>query len=285
LRLITWNVQWCRGVDKRVDPARVIADAKRIADFDVLCLQEVADNFADPLLPGSEGEDQFAMLAALLPGYTAVPGVAVDQAGPDGTRRRFGNMILSRLPVLQAYRHLLPYPADHAVPGMPRIAVEAVVRADVGDVRVITTHLEYYSLRKRSAQVEALRSIYAEGYGYADSTRVGLPDEGPYIAQPRPAPTVITGDFNLEPDDPLHARMGEPIPGGVPLLHDAWEIAHPGQPHDPTFRIYEKEKPGDPDLHCDFIFVSESLRHRVAKLWVDTVTQVSDHQPVLLELR
>ena len=69
------------------------------------------------------------MLASLLPGYTAVPGVAVDQPGDDGRRRRFGNMILSRLPVQQAFRHLLPYPADHDVPSMPRIAVEAVVRA------------------------------------------------------------------------------------------------------------------------------------------------------------
>ena len=285
MKLITWNVQWCRGVDKKVDPARVIADAKRIADFDVLCLQEIADNYPDPLLGGSKGEDQFAVLASLLPGYTAIPGVAVDQIGPVGTRRRFGNMILSRLPVLQAYRHLLPYPADHDVPSMPRIAVEAVVRASFGEVRVITTHLEYYSLRKRSAQVNALRAIHAEGYGYASSPRIGVDDEGPYVAQPRSANTVITGDFNLEPDDPLHARMGDPFDDGTPPLFDAWEVAHPGMPHDPTFRIYEKEKPGDPDLHCDFIFVSESLRPRVSQLTVDTVTQVSDHQPVLLELR
>ena len=285
MKLITWNVQWCRGVDKKVDPARVIADAKRIADFDVLCLQEIADNYPDPLLGGSKGEDQFAVLASLLPGYTAVPGVAVDQIGPNGTRRRFGNMILSRLPVLQAYRHLLPYPADHDLPSMPRIAVEAVVRASFGDVRVVTTHLEYYSLRKRSAQVNALRAIHAEGYGYASNPRVGVDDEGPYIAQPRSANTVITGDFNLEPDDPLHARMGDPFDDGTPPLFDAWEVAHPGTPHDPTFRIYEKAEPGDPDLHCDFIFVSESLRPRVARIAVDTVTQVSDHQPVLLELR
>ena len=285
MKLITWNVQWCRGVDQKVDPARVIADAKRIADFDVLCLQEIADNFADPLLGGSNGEDQFAVLASLLPGYTAVPGVAVDQLGPNGTRRRFGNMVLSRLPVLQAYRHLLPYPADHEVPSMPRIAVEAVVRADVGDVRVITTHLEYYSLRKRSAQVEALRAIYAEGHPYAANPRVGLADEGPYIAQPRPAHTVITGDFNLEPDDPLHGRMEDAFDDGTPSLLDAWRVAHPGQPHDPTFRIYEKQEPGEPELHCDFIFVSEGLRTRVKRLWVDTATQVSDHQPVLLELR
>lgn len=285
MKLITWNVQWCRGVDKRVDPARVIADAKRIADFDVLCLQEVADNFADPLLGGSAGENQFDMLASLLPGYTAVDGVAVDQAGPAGTRRRFGNMILSRLPVLQAYRYLLPYPADHDVPGMPRIAVEAVVRADVGDVRVITTHLEYYSLRKRSAQVEALRAIYAEGYAYASNPRVGMDDEGPFVAYPRPAHTLVAGDFNLEPDDPLHARMLAPFADGTPSLSDAWEVAHPGRAHDPTFRIHEKNEPDEPDRHCDFVFVSAGLRARVARVFVDTVTQVSDHQPVLLELR
>jgi len=284
MKLITWNVQWCRGVDQKVDPARVIADAKRIADFDVLCLQEIADNYPDPLLGGSQGEDQFAILTALLPTYTAIPGVAVDQLGEGGKRRRFGNMILSRLPVLQAYRHLLPYPADYNKPSMPRIAVEAVVRAGFGDVRVITTHLEYYSRAQRSAQVEALRSIYAEGHGYADNPRTSEKDEGPYQAYARPADTIITGDFNLEPDDPLHARMAAPFADGTPPLADAWEAANPGTPHPPTFRIYEKQQPGDPELHCDFIFISDGLRARVTSIMVDTQTQVSDHQPVLLTL-
>jgi len=44
MKLITWNVQWCRGVDGRVDPARIVAEAKRHADFDVLCVQAIADN-------------------------------------------------------------------------------------------------------------------------------------------------------------------------------------------------------------------------------------------------
>jgi endonuclease/exonuclease/phosphatase family metal-dependent hydrolase len=284
MKLITWNVQWCRGVDKRVDPARVVADAQRIADFDVLCLQEIADNYPDPLLGGSKGENQFSIIASLLPGYTAIEGVAVDQLGRNGKRSRFGNMILSRYPVQQAFRHLLPYPADHDVPSMPRVAVEAVVAAPFGDVRVITSHLEYYSQRKRSAQVEALRAIYAEGHGYASNPRVGQEDEGPYVAFPRPAATVVTGDFNLEPDDPLHALMGAPFADGTPPLFDAWELVHPGQPHAPTFKIYEKQVPGEPELHCDFIFVSDGLRSRVRGLAVDTGTQVSDHQPVLLTL-
>ena len=61
--LITWNVQWCRGVDGRVDPSRIVAEAKKLADFDVLCLQEIADNFPHPRLAGSAGEDQFARAA------------------------------------------------------------------------------------------------------------------------------------------------------------------------------------------------------------------------------
>ena len=142
MNLITWNVQWCRGVDLRVDPARIADEARRLADFDVLCLQEIADNYPDPRLGGSDGDDQFARLAELLPDCMAIPGVAVDQPGDGGRRRRFGNMILSRLPVLQVYRYLLPYPCDPGVPGMPRVAIEAIVRAATGDVRVITTHLE-----------------------------------------------------------------------------------------------------------------------------------------------
>ncbi|HET8875579.1 MAG TPA: endonuclease, partial [Casimicrobiaceae bacterium] len=77
MKLITWNVQWCRGVDLVVDPARIVREAQRLDDFDVLCLQEIADNYPDPRLPGSSGEDQFARLAQLLPQYTAIPGIAV----------------------------------------------------------------------------------------------------------------------------------------------------------------------------------------------------------------
>ena len=51
MKLVTWNVQWCLGGDGRVDPARIVAEARAFADFDVLCLQEVACNF--PALQGS----------------------------------------------------------------------------------------------------------------------------------------------------------------------------------------------------------------------------------------
>ena len=284
MKLMTWNVQWCRGVDLKVDPARIAAEAKRIADPDVLCLQEIADNFAGPRLPGSSSEDQFALLAALFPGYTAVPGVAVDHAAEGGGRRRFGNMILSRLPVNQVYRYLLPYPADPGVAGMPRLALEAVIAAPFGDVRVITTHLEYYSRRQRMAQVEALRTIYADGHGHARDARVTIDDGGPFQTYPRPKATIITGDFNHEPDVEEHARMLAPFADDTPPLADAWELAHPGVPHASTFCIYQKMGHDPREQHCDFIFVSGELRARVRSLRVDQATQASDHQPVILEL-
>jgi endonuclease/exonuclease/phosphatase family metal-dependent hydrolase len=282
--LITWNVQWCRGVDLVVDPARIAREARRLAAFDVLCLQEIADNYPDPRLPGSNGEDQFARLAELLPDCTAVPGIAVDQPGDDGRRRRFGNMILSRLPVLQVYRHLLPYPLDPGLPAMPRIAVEAVVRADFGDVRVITTHLEYYSHRQRMAQVDALRAIYAEGHAYARDAQVTMTDGGPFQTFVRPRATVINGDCNFEPEAPEHRRMLEPFADATPPLRDAWHVAHPQAAHPSTFKIYQKDKPTDPELHCDFIFVGDELKNRVRDVRVDRETQAADHQPVILTL-
>jgi endonuclease/exonuclease/phosphatase family metal-dependent hydrolase len=283
MKIITWNVQWCRGVDGRVDPARIVAHAKALADFDVLCLQEIASNFPDPRLAGSGGENQFAEIAQQLPDFTAVPGAIVDVPGDQAQRRHFGNLILSRLPVGQVFRHLLPFPVDPGRRGMPRIALEAVVRGPFGGVRIITTHLEYYGTLKRTAQVEALRSIYAEGSAHARSGQIVETGGGPFQDYPRPAATIITGDFNFEPQDRLHARMIEDFDDGTPPLSDAWEAAHPGVAHPATFKIYEKEHPGEPEQHCDFIFVSADLVPHLESIRVDQETQAADHQPVLAE--
>ena len=37
MKLITWNIQWGRGIDLKVDLARIAHGAREIADFDVLC--------------------------------------------------------------------------------------------------------------------------------------------------------------------------------------------------------------------------------------------------------
>ena len=147
MKILSWNIQWGRGLDGQVDLARMAAEA-RACDADVYCFQEVAVNHPD--LPGGAAMNQVEWLAGLFLGFEAIYGVGSDLADGLGGRRQFGNLILSRLPVLQAFRHLLPWPVDPDVPSMPRVAVEAVIAAPDfpgGALRVITTHLEYYSAR------------------------------------------------------------------------------------------------------------------------------------------
>ena len=64
-----------------------------MADFDVLCLQEVADNFQIRAFQPIAGENPSAVLASLLPGYTAIAGAAVTTR-EGGRRRTFGNLVL-----------------------------------------------------------------------------------------------------------------------------------------------------------------------------------------------
>ena len=151
MKLVTWNIQWGRGADGRVDLNRIVAHARRCADFDVLCLQEVSAGF--PELPGNDDSDQFADIAQRLAGYQAINGVAVDLPHLGKGRKRFGNMILSRLPVGPVYRHQLAWPVDPASKTMQRIALEASIETPAGTVRVVTTHLEYYSAKQRRAQI------------------------------------------------------------------------------------------------------------------------------------
>ncbi len=281
MKLITWNIQWGRGIDLKVDLARIARTATEIADFDILCLQEVAVNF--PALAGSGGENQVEELSRLLPGYSAHYGIATDVDDGHGHRSHFGNLILSRLPVIQVFRHLLPWPPDPEVPSMQRIAVEGIVQARWGPLRVMTTHLEYYSVMQRMAQVEALRRLHEEACRHAAFPRpAGEPGE-PFAALPRPASAILTGDFNFKPDAPEHQRMTSAFGAVVPRLMDAWEIAHPKQPHTHTVGLQENGWAEHPYC-CDFIFVTDDLASRVRTVAVDTQTQASDHQPVLIEL-
>lgn len=286
VKIASWNVQWCRGVDGRVDMQRVIRAARRFADFDLLLLQEVAANFPAPRLADCDGEDQFAGLAALLEGFVAIdaPGTDVaDGAGP--ARRRFGNLLLSRYPVRQAIRHALPMPFDAAAARTQRrSAIEAIVCAPGRDLRVITCHLEPNSALQRGAQVERLREIYAEGYRHASAERILDAGGGPFHTIVPPPCAVIAGDFNFEPGHPEYERLTAPLGEGTPRLVDAWSIACPGKPHPYTFRLHDRARAVDTALHGDYVFVSRNLSSSVVRVKVDLECRASDHQPVLLEL-
>lgn len=260
-------MQWCRGMDGRVDPKRIAAEAKRLADPDVVCLQEIARNF--PEMEGSAGEDQVEELLLLLEGYEAFFAPAVDLPGRNA-RRQFGNLVLSRLPVGRVMRHLLPWPAAPEVQSMPRAVVEAVVEAPFGPLRVMTTHLEYYSQAHRGAQIEDLDRIHRE----ACAPRKPVEERGSYESCERGTSAIVCGDFNLKPEDPHHRRM---LDAG---FVDAWQALNPGKPRQPTFHLYD----GEPQYCCDYVFLTPDLVPRLRSLRIDTATQASDHQPVMVEI-
>ena len=205
MKLVTWNTQWCRGLDGSVDVRRIALGARALADFDVLCLQEIAQGYGD--IPGAPG-DQPAELEALLPGFQVFFGAAVDEFNPQGQRQRFGNLIATRLPVAQVQHHALPWPADGGVSSMPRMC-SAVTLYDpaLGAVRIMTTHLEYYSAVQRMAQARALRELHAQACAQAAAPPLAQPGGGPFQAKAHTPHAILCGDFNCVASGPEYSAI------------------------------------------------------------------------------
>lgn len=280
MKVLSWNIQWGRGADGEVNLARTIAAIRMLGDFDVLCLQEVAVGFAG--LQGKAPQDQVATLAAAFPGYSAHFAAGVDVPDEAGGRNLFGNLTLSRLPVGQVLRHSLPRPLDAGVPSMQRVCLELVVSGPAGPVRVLNTHLEYYSELQRTAQIDALRTLQAGVREVVESAEAGdeREDDSPFRSWPRPLSAIVCGDFNCEPGSQAYYHMtlaGEAGPEWV----DAWPACYGEIPHLSTVGLNGAEWPDRPYC-CDFFFVSADLVDKVDAVAVNQATAASDHQPVML---
>ncbi|MBQ5939832.1 endonuclease/exonuclease/phosphatase family protein [Massilia sp. AB1] len=277
-KLITWNIQSGRNPEGNIDLDRIVACLERFARHDVICLQEVSSGYGD-------GEDQFAALRARLPGHAAAAAYACDTAGPgapDAPRLRTGCMILSRHPILESFRHTLPWPPDPGVPSMPRTALEVTVAAPGGLLRVVSAHLEYFSCTQRLAQVERLRELQREAWLHA---RVGRASgDGPFAAVPRAGPALLAGDFNMLPGSLEHQRLLAPFDDDTPPWRDCWHLAQPGRRHAPTVGLHDLRPDAAPPFTFDYVFASADLAGKVRRMRIDASEQGSDHQAVLVEL-
>lgn len=281
--VITWNVQGGRGADGVHSLERIASVVSELGDADVICLQEISQHMPD--VDGGLGIDQIAELEGLFQSYEPVFGPAVDRGGDEpGHRRRFGNLVLSRLPVLQVFLHPLPQPADPAVEHLPRQATEVVVDTGAGALRVITTHLEFHSQAQRIAQVCRLRDLHEEVC--ENASRPGRdPGGGIYAYLPRPQSTVLCGDYNFTPGSTAYARMLAPFEQNAIALADAWTACHHSRPHEPTCGLFDRQQWPE-GAHCrDYFFVTADLAARIESVTVALETNASDHQPMRLVLR
>ncbi len=281
IAIVCWNIRYGEGRDGRVDLARIVDTAKAMGDASVLCFQEVARHFAAI----DNDADQVALFAQLLPGYEAVFGAGTDLGSAQiGKRRQFGNLILTRLPVLEVGNHLLPRPATEETRHMQRGALEVTLSTPSGPVRVITTHLEYFSVEHRAAQVERLRVLHqaASAHPLIEPTEPGA-DAKPKMAPIGRCPTVLCGDFNMEQSEPAYAHLLQPFDDTTPAFVDAWDVVHPGVEHPATCGIYELVHWLAPNCR-DFMFITTDLAERARALDIDAKTDASDHQPLRLRL-
>lgn len=137
VRVVTYNIHKCVGVDGRYDPARIVAVLREI-DAEIACLQEVGARRGL-----GRHSDQWAYLGEAT-GCRVILG-----AGLRERRGRFGNVILTRFPILAARS------IDLTVAGCDaRGAIDADL--SVGDrvLRVIATH---FGLRAAERRLQANR--------------------------------------------------------------------------------------------------------------------------------
>ncbi len=197
IRIATYNIPKCRGMDRRVRPER-IADVLRELDADIIAMQEVMNVPGDPLL------DQARLIARELDYEYVIGEVRRLKGGP------YGNATLSRLPIREWQVLDLSW-RDRERRGC--------LRVDLGVGRkvlhVFNVHLGVAFLERR---YQARRLVSAE---VAHNPR-------------RRGPRIILGDFNEwtsglatrllaasfeSVDIRLHLQRRRTYPGIFPVLH------------------------------------------------------------------
>ncbi|MFF3555722.1 RNA repair domain-containing protein [Streptomyces tsukubensis] len=181
LRVLTWNTLWDRYDAERIATARrrpLLVAALRAADADVIALQEVERPLYELLRDG---------------GWAIAPGCREASA--------YGLVLLSRLPVHEAARHVL---------GMHKALLAMVVETADGPVTVATTHLT---------------SDHSPGAAARRRAELGAVSEALAAV---PGDVVLAGDFNDV----------TALPADALAMRDAWPEARArdgGDPDAPTF--------------------------------------------------
>ena len=195
LRVATYNIHRCRGMDRRVIPSR-ITEVLRDIDADVVAMQEVIGS-------GPSGQDQAEEIGAAL-------GMGWVMASVRHLRKHhFGNVVMSRFPIVHHSQYDLSWRTCE-----PRACQRADLELGGGRrLHVYNVHLGTAVLERRY-QATRLAS-------YVHDRRVD-------------GPKVILGDFNEwmrglatrtlsslfeSVDLRAHLRRRRTYPGIFPLLH------------------------------------------------------------------
>ena len=202
LRVVTYNVHKCRGMDRRVRPAR-IASVLREVDADVIALQEVLS------VGGAAREmDQARFIAEEL-GYDYCIGENRRLGGG-----AYGNVVLSRLP----WRHVHNYDITwrgRERRGCLRVDIETGDGGGRGLLHLFNVHLGTAYIERRH-QARQLLDERILGSPQLEGARIVLGDFNEWT---RGLATRLLSE-NLESADlRTHLRSARTYPGALPLVH------------------------------------------------------------------
>jgi endonuclease/exonuclease/phosphatase family metal-dependent hydrolase len=199
LRVVTYNIHKCRGLDRRTRPART-ADVLRQLDADVIALQEVLSRPDDGI-----GEDHARFIAAEL-GFNFCFG---HNRRIDGAP--YGNVLLSRFPL----RPVCNY--DISARGRePRGCLRVDAHLPGGALlHIFNVHLGTAFLERRE-QARMLVSPEILNRPDLQGPRIVLGDFNEWT---RGLATRLLGSHFVAPDLRRHLKRSRTYPGVLPFLH------------------------------------------------------------------
>jgi len=189
------------------------------------------------------GDSQADELAREVPGYEYV---AFEPAA-ENVQGSKGLALLSRRALTQIEPRMLGLRAGTEDPDR-----RIVLRAHAGDLCLYNVHFSWVPEQVADNVREALPFLRVRG------------------------PALVLGDFNLTPEDPLHARFLEE--GWT----DAWQAL---RPRDPGY-TFESDAPS---MRIDYVYVNEPLAARLRAIDLvgggrATPPRLSDHLGVVVDL-
>ncbi len=277
MRILSWNAQYGQSANNGSNFLRTLDYAKSLGEFDVICLQELARNMEGCCQPGQE--DQLKLAQQHFNDYSLVwgSGFSWPSAGVDPlTRQEFGNLTLVKSNLLDYRVHQLPYPA---VPGKlqtPRVAIETIVASKIGPLSIVNTHLAYHDSNETQLQLIHLNQLELERIAHLKSPKTLGP--GCFQAGFSGAARLLCGDFNFEPESSHYEYQINQN------WIDSWKLVCADKPQPWTCGIFDKQQ-WQQGPHCrDYFWLSSELASTDIKVSVDTSTDLSDHQPIIIEI-
>jgi endonuclease/exonuclease/phosphatase family metal-dependent hydrolase len=199
LRIVTYNVHRCRGIDNRERPARIV-DVLREIDADVIALQEVLS-----ISGAAREKDQARFIAEEL----AVNHVAGENRTLKGGS--YGNVVLSRFPLRLVRNH------DISVRARERrgclhtdVDVEGADTVHVFNVHLGTAYLERRHQGRRLVEEEILSNQELKG------ARIMLGDFNEWT---RGLTTRLLRAHLKSVDVKNYLQRAKTFPGFLPVLH------------------------------------------------------------------